>query len=389
MRTALHLIAFIFFCAASYSQAFTIEAKPILEHDDRQFLWFHPRASIIPNKPGHAVMTLQKHLHKSDFYSGLHVMYSSDSGQTWTAPEPKAELDWRAEDEHTTVAVCDVTPGWHAPSKKVLAFGVKVRYRNGEQVYDQPQSHAVAYTAYDPKKNTWQEWQFLEVPEPAGKFYIIGPGCTQWLVEKDGTIVLPVYFRGPDTEQYKSTVLHCKFKRNKLRYLTHGEELSLDVERGLVEPSITNFNGKYYLTIRNDQGGYVTTSNDSLDWDDIRPWTFDDGSPLGSYNTQQHWITRDDALFLVYTRRGANNDHVFRHRAPLFMAQVDPERLVVLRATEQVVIPERGATLGNFGVCEVSATEAWVTDAEGIWSDEARQRGATGATWLARITFPK
>ena len=53
---------------------------------------------------------------------------------------------------------------------------------------------------------------------------------------------------------------------------------------------------------------------------------------------------------MVYTRRGANNDHVFRHRAPLFIAQVDPEKLVVLRVTERVVLPERGVPLGNFGV---------------------------------------
>lgn len=76
-------------------------------------------------------------------------------------------------------------------------------------------------------------------------------------------------------------------------------------------------------------------------------WTFDDGSELGNYNTQQHWVTHGDSLFLVYTRKGANNDHVFRHRAPLFIAKVDPEKLTVLRATEQILVPERGARLAN------------------------------------------
>ncbi len=85
-----------------------------------------------------------------------------------------------------------------------------------------------------------------------------------------------------------------------------------------------------------------------------KKWTFDDGKELGSYNTQQHWLTHDDGLFLVYTRRGAGNDHVMRHRAPLFIAQVDPLRLRVIRATERVLIPERGATLGNFGAAPIN-----------------------------------
>jgi len=76
-----------------------------------------------------------------------------------------------------------------------------------------------------------------------------------------------------------------------------------------------------------------------------------------------------------------------RHRAPLFIAQVDPERLVVLRDTERVLIPERGATLGNFGAAAVSERESWVTVSEGVWGDDARRRGATGATFVARIIW--
>ena len=65
-------------------------------------------------------------------------------------------------------------------------------------------------------------------------------------------------------------------------------------------------------------------------------------------------MKHSDGLFLVYTRRGANNDHVIRNRAPLFIAQVDPERLCVIRATEKAIVPDRGASLGNFGVANIS-----------------------------------
>lgn len=74
-----------------------------------------------------------------------------------------------------------------------------------------------------------------------------------------------------------------------------------------------------------------------------------------------------------------------RHRAPLFIAQVDPERLHVVRSTEQVLLPERGATMGNFGAAPITPDESWVTVAEGIWSDDARRRGAEGAVLLARV----
>ncbi len=43
------------------------------------------------------------------------------------------------------------------------------------------------------------------------------------------------------------------------------------------------------------------------------------------------------------------------------IAQVDPEKLHVIRSTERILIPERGAGLGNaFGVTEVNEHETWV-----------------------------
>jgi hypothetical protein len=116
---------------------------------------------------------------------------------------------------------------------------------------------------------------------------------------------------------------------------------------------------------------------------------FDDGSELGSYNTQQHWVTHSDALFLVYTRRGAGNDHVFRHRAPLFMAQVDPEKLCVVRETEQILVPERGARLGNFGVTEISEKETWVTVSEWMQPEGVEKYGSDGSVFVAKIAWER
>ncbi|MDA1280744.1 MAG: hypothetical protein O3B95_12040 [Chloroflexi bacterium] len=147
------------------------------------------------------------------------------------------------------------------------------------------------------------------------------------------------------------------------------------------------FKNPLHLTLRNDNRGYVTSSDDGLHFDAIKPWMFDDGGELGSYNTQQHWVTHSDGLFLSYTRRGANNDHIVRNRAPLFVARVAVERLTVLRETEKVLIPERGVMLGNFGVAVINQQESWVTDSEFITNGKSHQRGADGSTFIARLKW--
>ncbi|HOC73379.1 MAG TPA: exo-alpha-sialidase, partial [Candidatus Hydrogenedentes bacterium] len=58
-----------------------------------------------------------------------------------------------------------------------------------------------------------------------------------------------------------------------------------------------------------------------------------------------------------------------------------------LRATERVLIPERGAALGNFGAAAMTPGESWVTVGEGVWNDDARKRGAKGALFVARVLW--
>lgn len=49
-----------------------------------------------------------------------------------------------------------------------------------------------------------------------------------------------------------------------IRYREHGEILQLNVKRGLYEPSIIKYQGRYFLTMRNDLRAYVTVSEDGL-----------------------------------------------------------------------------------------------------------------------------
>jgi len=110
---------------------------------------------------------------------------------------------------------------------------------------------------------------------------------------------------------------------------------------------------------------------------------------LGNYNTQQHWVTHSDGLFLVYTRRGANNDHVFRHRAPLFIAQIDPERLCVIRETEKILVPEKGARFGNFGVTDVNEEQTWIVVTEWMQPIGCEKFGSNNNVFTAKIIWEK
>lgn len=371
---------------------FAVERTTLLRELSPDFCWFHPRAAVIPGAGRDAgplaVVTLQKHLRASDHYSGLYYMRSDDGGRTWTPPKLPPQLDWRKNEAGETIAVCDVTPGWHAPSGRLLAIGIKLRYSpRGDQLLDRPRSHECAYAVYDPKEDAWSEWRMLDMPDTAGKFFLASPGCVQWLVDPDGSLLVPLYFRGPAGGDYATTVVRCRFDGRTLSYVGHGSELALKGGRGLYEPSLARFGDRYYLTLRNDARGYVTTSADGLKFDDIKPWKFDDGADLGSYNTQAHWAVGANKLWLAYTRRGADNDHIPRHRAPIFVARVDPEKLHVVRSSEQPVLPERGVMLGNFGVNAVDSSESWVTDAEYLMADKPHPRGADGTVWLGRLRW--
>jgi len=357
--------------------------------------WCHPRAGIVPKagKDGNprVVMTMNNlDLAGSDVFYGMFGLRTDDLAVEWTEPKELKTLAPRfevIEGAERPVAVSDFWPGWHAQSKLLLGTGHTVAYTADWKVRN-PRPRHTSYSVYDPETDTWKEWKKLHMPEE-DKFYNAGAGCVQRYDLPDGTILLPVSFR-PGGKNSRVTVCQCSFDGYELKFLSHGTELELNNDtRGLGEPSLTKFDGTYFMTIRNDERGFVAKSQDGLHFEGYQPWTFDDGSELGSYNTQQHWVTHSDALFLVYTRRGADNDHVFRHRAPLFMAQVDPEALCVIRETEQILVPERGARLGNFGVTDVTPYETWVTVAEWMQPHGVEQYGSDGSVFVSKIRWNK
>lgn len=373
---------------------FKTKVEVVLQHDEDDYIWFHPRPAAIPgNEQGSnptVIITLQKHLSADDHYSGLKVMRTDDMGKSWIGPIAPPEIDWVKESEQTILSVIDVTPAWHAPTQKLLAIGSQIRY-NSEGHYNFNKKTYTAYAVYNPEKEMWSKWKTLKIP-PFEKYNSCRNACSQWLVESDGTLLVPFYILENEKDPSSIMVARCTFDGEKMKYAQFGNTLSLNVERGLAEPSLVKYDDKYYLTIRNDLKGYVSKSDDGLNFESIKEWKFDDGMELGSYNTQQHWLVHSDGLFLVYTRKGANNDHVERHRAPLFIAQVDPDELCVIRKTERILIPEHGVPLGNFGAATITENESWVTASEFMWPDwneNGRKLGAKGKTFVARVIWDK
>ncbi len=403
MRTA--LLTAVTFAACSVSLAdkgldYTVKLTTVTSGWDGKKCWVHSRAGAIPaHAPGNpsntpiVVMTTQKlRITGSDIFDGLHDFRTDNLGSKWSGPAPHAALDRRPMGEGIEAAPCDFTPQWHARTGKLLGTGKTFWYKNDEH-FRGPPSDAV-YSVYDPGKRTWSAWARVDLPE-LPQFKNCSAGCAQRYDLPDGDVLLPVYFRPTPTDvRARVTVVRCKFDGQVLKYAGHGNEIEIpdneERHRGFSEPSLTRFKDRFYLTLRADHRAYVASSEDGMSFDKPRRWRFDDGKELGSYNTQQHWVTHSDGLFLTYTRRGADNDHIFRHRAPIFMARVDPKRQVIIRETERIIIPETGTRMGNFGVVDVSPAESWVITTEWMQPHQPdlwKKYGTDNRIFCARIQW--
>jgi len=372
--------------AAVPAPGFRVQLDVVSEGFDGKTCWFHPRAGAIPGSTPTVVLTMQRwNVKRSDVFYPVASRVSSDLGATWSPiTEHVDTLGRHRLDAAREEGICDFTPKWHAATGRLLGTGHTVFYQDDVLVPVRPR-HTV-WSVYDPARNTWSPWAKLAMPD-LPRFANAGAGSTQRVDLLNGDILLPVYAKELAAKAYFSTVVRCRFDGRELRYVEHGTELKSDVDRGLYEPSLARLGNRFFLTMRNDQAAYVARSADGLNFEEPRRWTFDDGTDLGSYNTQAHWVMHADGLFLTYTRRGADNDNVARHRAPLFLAQVDPDRLVVLRATERVIVPNRGAQLGNFAVVDVSARETWITSSEGMGPGNPARYGANGRVYAARVIW--
>ena len=363
--------------------------------DGKGNTWFHPRACMVPGAGGKpmVLMTLQA-IGGSDYFGQVHWTESNDLGKTWSEPEPIAALGrdpiaGRADD--LKAGVCDVVPQYHTPTGTVLAMGHVVFYKGA---YFARKEQLARYPVYvvRSKDGKWSQRKILAWDDPrTGHIYT--NNCGQRVLLAGGDIQMSFTF-GPQATNRMVAGVRSTFDGETLRIKKVGPPLHNRRGRGLLEPSVTRFGNKFWITMRAEDGrGYVSTSKDGLNWEEKTAWAWEDRTPLTMSTTQQHWLTHSDGLFLVYTRKDASNANVIRWRSPLWVAQVDIERRCLMKSTERVVLPLVGdginepnevALMGNFHVVNVSAGESWVTVGE--WMP---RNGYKGDVLLGRIRWSR
>ena len=355
--------------------------------------WFHPRACMIPNKTGSgttALMTLQA-ISGSDYFGPVHWSVSTNSGRSWTEPDLISAFARSPVPERPGLeqGVCDVVPEFHPMTGTVLALGHVVFYR-GDRFATRDQLARYPIYAVRRPDGTWSSAKRLVWADPRGSF-IYTNNCGQRIVLPNGDILLAFSFGEKSDHRSVAGVL-CSFDGEDLRVKEVGPELKHPHQRGLLEPSLTQFGGRFFITIRaEDDRGYVSASTDGLHWEPKKAWKWDDGEPVNMSSTQQHWLAHSDGLFLVYTRKQESNLNVIRWRAPLFLARVDTENYRLIRKSERVVLPLVGdgvddpdgvALMGNFHVTNAGPYESWITVGE--WMP---RRGVKGDLLLGRVTW--
>ena len=332
-------------------------------------------------------MTLQQ-ITGSDFFGPVHWITSDDLGKTWSEFKPTPPLGRVPASDGWNEGVCDVTPEFHPKTGSVLALGHNVFYKNKGFDKNQPSRWPV-YAVW--KDGEWGPRKKLVWDDPRGS-YIYSNNCGQRVMLPDGDVMMSFTFGVKDKPRGVCGV-RCSFDGKDLIIKETGNEMTNDKGRGLLEPSLTRFNNRFYLTIRaEDRRGYVAVSDDGLHYEPQQAWTWDNGEPLLTNSTQQHWLTHSDALFLVYTRHDKSNEKLIRWRAPLWVAQVDVKTLRLIKSTERIALPIIGdaanhpelvAFNGNFGIANVSADESWITD--GSWCPKTN----AGEVAIARVKWTK
>ena len=220
--------------------------------------WFHPRACLIPGNPNPiALMTCQT-IGGSDVFSQVHWSISKDSGKTWTEPEPIFSLGRRKLPDETEEGTCDVVPDYHPQTNTVLAIGHNVYYK--DNVLTKPNEDRFTVYVIRDSDGKWSERKKLEWDHP-GISGIYTSGCAQRVTLENGQIILPLSFAPKDRADRAVCTALCNYDGKELNILKTGNVLKLAVKRGLLEPTLARFDGKFFVTIRAENGyGYMSIS---------------------------------------------------------------------------------------------------------------------------------
>jgi len=322
----------------------------------------------------------------SDVFYGTSVISSDDGGVTFGPEQAMDPIPDTFENGIRTTY--SLLPYFHEKTQKTYCIGRATRYADDKiPVLFQKDMMPAMTGSLDEKEMRFSSCERLTVPGLEDYDFVC---FMQPLEEEDGTILVPAYVRKCTSPKHQVVVVRFQVVDGKLLFVEKGDIIERDdLERGLCEPRIARLGNKYYLTIRSNEIGFLAVSEDGLNYSRPAEWHWNDGELLTSRNTQQAWVSHPNGLFLVYTRETEYNKHVFRRRAPLFMARFDEDTNTLVKGTEIIAVPEMGARLGNFTAIPVSNKETWICVSEWMQEDPVvcESYGARNRLWRIKIKW--
>ena len=353
-----------------------ITVEVVLRGRQNNQCWFSPALAVVPaggpdRQPEVFIGVSQ--LVGNDMGTP-HWVRTSDLGAHWTPPMESQNLLGVPREDHFFEKP-HVNLFYHRHAGRLLGLGsthfsrdegthTSFKMAKIDSARECRLPNRMIMTEWEFARNDFVPWWTVSLPEELARWHrVIWPRAQ--FEFPDGSVLAPFYLRETAADPFTAVaVMHADITDDGFVCREIGNLLRVDTERGLAEPSVVQFGDRFFLTIRHNERAFIATSDDGLHYGEPAPWLFDDGTELGNFNTQQHWLAHDDSLFLLYNRRSELNNGVFRCRAPLYIARVDPENLCVIRESEQIVFPEKGARMGNFDVANVTENQAWVVTGE-------------------------
>nr|MCR5264552.1 hypothetical protein [Clostridiales bacterium] len=370
---------------------YTMYRDILTEGFDGRMCRIDPKAFRTPDGRIHISYSMLL-LSGSDVFRDRYVISSSDGGQSFS--EPKL-FNGRPETvENGVRRVYALNAYYHKATDSNFALGRMTAYADESSPILNGHGTMRALTGtFDARSMSFVSCGVMIPPgtEDMDNLTFMEP-----LEDDDGTVLVPAYGRPGSRRQHEVIICRFAVENGALRFIERSPSISRpDLSRGLCEPRLAKLGNEYYLTMRSDEIGWFSKSGDGMNFTAPAEWRWDDGEILTSRNTQQAWLRHADGLFLVYTRETPHNKHIFRRRAPLFMAQFDDERDCLIKDSEFIAVPEMGARLGNFTVTGINDHEAWICVCEWMQTtppdcfDSSRcvRFGANNRLWRTRIVW--
>jgi hypothetical protein len=358
--------------AVATGKPFVVSTQLVREGAPPDGHWIIPRvAAFDTNGRPELLMTLSKRgATGTDVYRGLAFTTSSDGGITWAA---LAELPYGARPlrEGITGMFGATVPVFHPQTGKLLLLGNCVGYAQyGTPAVKLTGLRFPAYAVYDPAVRKWSaDYTVLEGEEDANT-----TSGVPWILP-DGTLLWPCN---------GGQVLHAAFDGAKLTILARSPRIEGlgQQPKNTGEYHLTKFGNKFYLTLRCPDQNRVAVSADGQHFEPATALRWEDGTLVPSAATQMRWIRQHERLYLVYTRVDPGNKGIFRNRAPLWMAELDPATLRLKKSTEVIAVPISPGRddLGNFGTTFVNDELSLITT-----SEFGRTRASNSRVYLARV----